>query len=370
MFVFGAVLSLPGTLLGLPEVQAQFRLTLADRGAFVSALFVGLLIGSVLSGPLVDRLGQRASLVVSALLVAVCFPLLTMASTLTLAGAALGAVGLVCAGMNTAANALCSDLFPEERARRMNGIALMVGLGGLALPTVAALADGVLSWRAIVVGLGGLAALVGIAGAGARLPASMLRDEETAGGGFAHFARQPGFAWFCLLLMLGAATESSIAGWTSTFLIEAGFTPESATWALSSHWLGLVVGRLLFSGRVDRAKSTAIVRGAAAGALCIAMFVAARATWALAIGPFTIGLAIAVVVPTSLALAGERYRGNAGTLFGMLLTLAQVGGIMVPSLIGLVADAAGVRAGLSLLVVNGILIAAVTRRASHTAPVA
>lgn len=158
-----------------------------------------------------------------------------------------------------------------------------------------------------------------------------------------------------------------MAGWTSTFLTSVGFSAEAATWALSSHWLGLIVGRLLFSGRVDRVKRAAIVRAAVAGAVCVLLFVIARAPAALAAGPFVIGVAIAVIVPTSLAFAGDRHPGNPGTLFGALLTLAQVGGIVLPALIGAVAERAGVRAGLSILGLNCLLVAVVAGRAGRSA---
>lgn len=365
MFVFGIILSLPGTVVGLPEAAAQFGLALADRGVMISTLFIGLLIGSLLSGPIVDALGQRASLAASAALVAVCLPLFALAATFAAAASALAALGVACAGMNTAANALSSDLFPAERGRRMNVIALMVGLGGLALPTATALAVNVISWRAIVFSGGAVAALVALAGAVVRAPAVPVR---TAGwGAFADVLRQPGFGWCCVLILFGAATEASLAGWISTYLGSIGFGASAATWALSSHWLGLVAGRLLFSTRVDRAKAAAIRRAALAGSGCTVLFVLLPAPWVLAL-PFATGLAIAVVVPTTLALAGERYRVNAGTLFGTLLTLAQVGGMVMPALVGAVAEGFGVRAGVSLVAVNGLVIAAATQRARGARP--
>jgi fucose permease len=366
MFVFGLILGLPGTVLGLAEVAVQFQLTLADRGTLISTLFVGLLLGSVASGPLVDAAGQRASLAISAALVALCLPLLAAATSFALAAAAMGALGLAAAGMNTAANALSSDLFPHERGRRMNGIALVVGFGGLAMPLATALGAGTISWRTVVHGGAALAGLVALAGALASTPAATTSGSGLgARSAFRTVSRQPGFVWFGLLLMLGAATEAAMAGWTSTFLTVAGFSPEGATWALSSHWLGLIAGRVIFSRRVDRLKDAAIARAAVCGAACLLVFVALPWTAVLVTGPFAIGLAIAVIVPTSLAFAGDRYPGNAGTLFGVLLTLAQVGGIVVPALIGLIAERAGVRAGLSVLVVNCLVVASVSRRAAR-----
>jgi fucose permease len=165
--------------------------------------------------------------------------------------------------------------------------------------------------------------------------------------------------------MLGAATEASMAGWTSTFLASAGFTAEGATWALSSHWLGLIAGRIVFSSRIDRMKREAIVRAAVAGAACIVLFVAVPSAVILALGPFAIGVAIAVIVPTSLALAGDRYPDYSGALFGVLLTLAQLGGITLPALIGVVAERSGLRAGLSILAINCVLVALVTQRTAR-----
>jgi len=68
------------------------------------------------------------------------------------------------------------------------------------------------------------------------------------------------------------------------------------------------------------------------------------------------------LMPTSLALAGERIRGNPGALFGVLLTVAQVGGIVLPASIGLVAEQTSVRLGLSLLVVSFGAITLIVRR--------
>jgi len=347
---------------------AELGLTLADRGTLISALFVGLLIGSLVSGPLVDALGYRASLALSAASVAVCLPLLAMAPTATLMGAALSALGLAAAGMNTAANALSSDLFPDERARRMNRLAVFFGLGGLAMPAAIVLASGAASWRAVVVGGGVLAALVAVACARVRLGASVPARTQSTIGAFRDVAGQPGFVWFAILLMLGGGNEASMAGWTSTYLNASGFSAAAATWTLSSHWLGLIFARVLLSTRIEHAKRATIMRSALCGAVCVATFVSVPVPAVLALAPFAIGFAIALVVPTALALAGDRYAGNAGTLFGLLLTLAQVGGITLPAAIGFVSDRSGLHVGLSLIVASYLLVAAATRPAARPAP--
>lgn len=373
MLVFGVVLGLPGTVLGLPETVAEFGLTLTGRGTLISALFVGLLVGCLLSGALVDALGYRASLAVSLGLIAIAMPLLAMARTAVLAGTAIVALGVAAAGVNTASNALSSEFFPGERARRLNRLAILAGIGGLTMPVAISLSSAGVSWRAIVVAGGALSATLALScawvppvDAGRRKAAPTgLGQPDWPLNAIRRFAGQPGFAWLGLALLLGGGNEAALAGWISTYVQAEGFSASAATWVLASHWLGLIVARALLSRRVERMKTAAIVRCAIAGAVCVALFVVFRAPGWLAIGPFVIGFAIALVVPTTLALAGDRYPGNTGALFGLLLTLLQVGGIAIPAIIGLVADRAGLRPGVSVIALSCVCVAAVVRLALH-----
>ena len=370
MFVFGMMLGLPGTVLGQSDTVAQFGLTLADRGLLIATLFAGLLVGSFLSGALVDSLGQRLALVVSSLLVAVALPLLASASNAAVASSVLFALGAAAASINTASNAISSELFPDQRARRMNGIAIMVGLGGLTMPTATVLASELVTWRAVVVGGGVLSAVVAALAVSSREAVSR-HDPGAASGrtstsaALRQFARQPGFAWFLLLILLAGANEASMAGWTSTFVIASGFSASQATAVLSSHWLGLILSRASFSSRVDQAKAVAVERSAALSALAVLVLVVSGSPSLALIGPFVVGMCMALVMPTSLALAGERIRGNPGALFGVLLTVAQVGGIVLPASIGLVAEQTSVRLGLSLLVVSFGAITLIVRRVTR-----
>jgi fucose permease len=168
--------------------------------------------------------------------------------------------------------------------------------------------------------------------------------------------------------MLAGGNEASMAGWTSTFLVASGVSASAATIILSSHWLGLIFSRLIFSRLVDRAKAAAIERSAVAGAVLLLVLVTSSGPLVLAAGPFFIGMAIALVMPTSLALGGARVAGNPGTLFGTLLTLAQVGGMVLPASIGVVAERAGVRPGLAILVASCGAIVLVVRHISHSVP--
>ena len=363
MLVFGVVLGLPGTVLGLPDTAAEMGLSLTGRGSLIAALFTGLLIGSVVSGPMVDVFGYRVSLGVSAALVAVTMPLVALARTAPLAGAAIAALGVAAAGVNTASNALSSDLFPGDRARRMNRLAILAGIGGLMMPMATVLASAAVSWRTIVVSGGVMAALVALACVWVPPVTSPTSSPHSTREALRRFAGQPGFVWLCAALLLGGGNEAAMAGWISTYLQGAGFSTSAATWLLASHWLGLIVARVTLSPRVEQMKAAAVVRSAIGGAVCVASFVIVQAHGWLAVSPFFIGVAIALVVPTTLAFAGDRHPGNPGALFGLLLTLLQVGGIAMPVTIGLVSDRAGLRVGLSAVALSCLCVAVAVRLA-------
>jgi fucose permease len=361
MLVYGIVLGLPGTVLGLPETAAELGLTLTSRGSLISALFVGLLIGSLLSGPVVDAIGYRGSLGLSSGLVALALPVLALVRTPQLAGAAIVALGVAAAGMNTASNALSSDLFPGDRARRMNRLAILVGIGGVMMPVATVVSSVAVSWRTIVVAGGVLAALVALACAWVPPAVAVASRPQSMAEAIRRFARRPGFLWLCAALLLGGGNEAALAGWISTYLQAAGFSSSTATWVLASHWLGLILARVTLSPRVERTKAAAVIRSAVVGALCVAALVVVRTTALLAILPFVVGVAIALAVPTMLALSGDRHPGNTGALFGLLLTLLQIGGIALPAAIGFVSDRAGLRPGLSIVVVSCLCVAAFVR---------
>src|SRR5690242_8886234 len=156
MVVFGMLLALPGTVIALPEFSERFHLTLSARGLFIAALFGGLLLGSLISGPVVDRFGYRFSIAVPAATIAALLPAFTLAASYRPAVLALLGLGLSSATLNTAANALASDLFPLERGRRMTMLAVAFSLGGLLLPTTIAAAAHFISWRAVLLSGAGL----------------------------------------------------------------------------------------------------------------------------------------------------------------------------------------------------------------------
>jgi MFS family permease len=353
MLVFGLVLSLPGTIVASPDV-ASYQLGLIERGALVSALFAGMLAGCLLFGVVVERAGQRVALIAATAGAGVCLMLVAAAPGAAALGVALAALGMSCAGMNIASNALASELFPSGRAKRLNTIGIMAALGGLAMPLLASVGATQLSWRAIVVSAGVLSIAVAVVATRVAVP---VRPRGDWWGAARTLAGRPGFGAIGLLVMLGAANEAGVAGWTTSHLIGGGIDSRTATAVLATHWLGLIVGRLALAGRVEQWKAPAIAVAGAGGALCFMLF--AFVPSLQLVMPFAIGVAIALIVPTALALGGDRFPGNEGALFGLLLTTAQIGGMTMPAFVGTVAERSSLGVGIAVMAATSATIACV-----------
>jgi fucose permease len=78
---------------------------------------------------------------------------------------------------------------------------------------------------------------------------------------------------------------------------------------------------------------------------CLILLSARSLVW-LVIGTALIGLSYGPIFPTTLAIAGDRYRERAGTVFGLLFSIALMGGMSFPWAVGQLSQRFGVHAGM------------------------
>lgn len=346
IFVFGIVMAVLGTLFGLPEMRARLEMDLARQGNMFLLLYAGIFLAALVSGPAIDAIGNKVILVVSSLLVAAGMTGFALAHSY--ASAAMPAVLLGCGGggLNTSANALVSDLYGEQRGPMLNILGIFYGIGALCIPLLAGM---IVGHFPIAPQLFFCAAL---AGGCALLFLAMRFPEASASRSFSwreavKVARYPGVLLLGFLLFCQSGNEASVAGWTSTYVGEAGLRPETATFTLAAYWAALMAGRLLVARVLKSVGKEQLVLASGAGALLgAALLLASRSELMLLAGVLVIGLSYAGVFPTALAIAGDAYRKLAGTVFGLLFALALVGGMSFPWAVGHVSQALGVRYGM------------------------
>lgn len=357
MFVFGIVLAVLGVLFGLPEMRDRVDSNLAQQGDIFLMLFFGVLISTLLTGPIFDNFGSKTVLATSAAIVTAALVWFSIARSFPAAAIAALALGFGGGGLNTAANALIADLYVEERGAMLNYLGIFFGVGALFIPLLAAVITNVLSISQLLI----IGASLAFACALAYILLPFPPPRETAG--FSIFAsiaasrRHPGVMLFAILLFFQSGNESAIGGWTSTYVGETGASPQVATWVLAGYWAALMAGRLLSANLVNKVGKERLVLwsaiGSAAGAAILFM---APSLTALALGAIIIGLSFAAIYPTTLAMAADQYQRNAGTIFGLLFAVGLTGGMLFPWALGHISQAAGVRAGMVLPLIGAVMI--------------
>ncbi len=357
MFIFGVVLALLGTLFGLPAMRERLGVNLAQQGDLFLLLFAGVCFATVAVGPLIDRFGNKLVLLVSAVLVTLALLEFSAAHSMLSAGIASLVIGLGGGGLNTACNVLTSELYEGNRGPMLNLLGIFYGFGALFIPLLAAGITSLLPMPELLLFTAMLPAMGAIAYAALPFPPAR-EGHGMSWREVVEVVRYPGLLLFAALLFLESGNEAVLAGWTSTYLGNAGATARLATWVLAGYWAGLMFGRLSATRLLRYFRDVQLVLLSALGAMAgCAILLGARSVPALAAAVCFTGFALSPIYPTSLAMIGDRYRRYAGTVFGVIFAIGLAGGAMFPWAVGQIAQARSVHAGLVLLLAGACAVA-------------
>jgi fucose permease len=365
MFIFGLVLALLGTLFGLPAMRERLGVDLAQQGDLFLLLFAGVCFATVAVGPLIDRFGNKLVLLISAVLVAVALVEFAEAKSMLAAVIAALVIGLGGGGLNTSCNVLTSELYGGNRGRMLNLLGIFYGFGALFVPLLAASITSLLPMSRLLLVTAVLPAIGAVAYA--VLPFPPARE----GHGMTwrevlEVVRYPGLLLFGIALFVESGNEAVLAGWTSTYLGEAGARAQLATWILAGYWAGLMLGRLTATRLLRYFRDVQLVLLSALGSMAgCAILLGARSVPLLAAAVFFTGFAFSAIYPTTLAMIGDRYQRFAGTVFGVLFAMGLAGGAVFPWAVGQISEAHTVRTGMVIPLAGACAVAAAVVMIKH-----
>jgi predicted MFS family arabinose efflux permease len=336
----------------IPVLQAAHGLDKAALGLALLGMALGAVIAMPLTGPATARYGSRRCTVVAGVVYAtgLCLPFvapghMALAAAMLLLGGANGAMDVA---MNTQASAI-------ERAYGraiMSSFHAFFSLGGVAGALLAggAMAAGVPP--AVAMGLSGVAITVAVLAAGR----SLLHGGD--GGG--HAFGLPGRAalGIGLLTLLALLAEGAVLDWSAVYLAsDTGASTAAAAVGYAAFSATMTLGRLT-GDRVVRRFGAGRTLGLSALLAGAALLLALSGGTVMGVVGFGLaGLGLANAVPI-LFSAGSRLPGMApGVGVAMVATLGYAGFLAGPPLIGVAAEAVGLRWAL-LVIVPGLLVVA------------
>jgi len=165
------------------------------------------------------------------------------------------------------------------------------------------------------------------------------------------------FAWVGAFLFV--ASELGFSNWVATYLrVEAGFTPQMASYGLSVFWLSILVGRYFNTFLPTGLKEKRVISlQAACGAASLALILLAHNVPLVFIGIALVGLSMAGILPWVLAYANRHNPGQSGLISGFIQIGVGIGMLLGPGMIGLIYDATSLMAAMYVTIILLILLA-------------
>jgi MFS family permease len=329
----------------LPMLREQLGLSDAQLGVVLLALAGGAAVAMPASGALAARRGAGWAIIVAAAPLAVLFPLPALMPDGTALLAASVGLGMALGSMDVGMNARGAEIEQGWGAAIMSSFHAGWSLGGLLGASFVGLMA--VCGVGLVATLAGAAVLILLLA----LPCVLLRAPPPArirstGRRFA----LPSRAMLAVSALAGLCfvSEASVMDWSGVYLrSELGASVAASASGFAGFSAAMVVGRLLGDVVVRRFGPPSVVRVSgltAAAGLAIGLVspfpIVSVAGFAL------VGLGLSNVVPVTISAASWR-GGPAGV--AMAATFGYGGLMGGPPIIGLVADAAGLRAALCLV---------------------
>lgn len=324
MFVFGVVLLLMGSLL------PTLKLSGSRAGSLGSFPLIGILLASVVIGPILDKLGAKVALAVSLFLISAALAVMpSLVSFSALAAAAL-VYGLGAGVVNAATNTLVSTLSQSGRGTALNLLGFSFSLGAVVVPLLMSFTGKRFPPAIVLYALSAATLLVWLFVLLQRFPIPARANTPLAQ--LLKVWRHPLVWLFAALLFLESGNENCMfvwAGKTAQDLLHT--SPQRAQMALLGLSAAMGAGRLTAAGILRWMGTRNMVLLSCVIACAGAAIVFTTQSFPGVIAGFSIiGFGLSAIYPTALGIAGDHFPRETGTVFGAVIAVSLVGGISGP----------------------------------------
>ena len=352
VFVINGMLALSiGSL--LPYIRDARGLEYAFCGLIVSLHSIGNLASSFASGALFSIIGRKKCILIFNSFFALSYLMIIFGNHNFFIAAAFFMTGLARGATSNFCNKAINELAPGK-ASILNGLHAMFAIGAFAFPLILIaltssneanwiyacyfmLIMGILSWLIYYM-----------------IPLkndSVEKSEKHSQGGFGFF-KEPLFYICTLTMFFYLCAEQGVIGWMITYFKDTELLPASLSQVTASVlWIMILAGRLLTawaSTKVHKEKLLVCMGLGLVGFFFLLLF--SRSLPLILVGIMGFGFSMAGIYPTTVSFTGALIQ-KYSLAWSFILTLASIGSIIMPSIIGKIAETAGIYYGMSSIVV-------------------
>lgn len=350
VFIMNGMLALSiGSL--LPFIRDERGLDYAFSGMIVSLHSVGNLLASFVAGMLPIAIGKKKSILFFNAFFTFSYLLIIMGGNRWFLALAFFLTGLARGATSNFCNSAVNGLAPGS-AWLLNGLHAMFAIGAFLFPIILTfltnadasnwiyaayfmLAMGILSWMLYLIH---------------PVEQDKVEKKQSTKSGWGFF-KEPLFYICTLTLFFYLCAEQGVIGWMITYFKDTKLLPESLSQITASVlWVMILAGRLLTAWLSTHYKKENLL--VVMGVGLVAFFVLllfGRTTPLIIFGIMGFGFSMAGIYPTTVSITGkiiEKYP----MAWSYILTFASCGSILMPTIIGSIAEKAGIYYGMSSIV--------------------
>ncbi len=340
MLVFGITIVSLGSLAN--ELKEKFLLSNYDSGTLFSILPFGLIIGSVVFGPVADRYGYKNLISLAAVGIFIGFEGIAYSNDINLLRAFIFLFGISSGVINGATNSIVVDLSDEHKGPNLSVLGIFFGLGALGMPLVFSLLIEKVAPLQLVAGLGWLTLAAGIAYQFVSFPPA----KQTQGAIKVEWNKliKPILLLISFFLFFQSSLESIITNWTTIYIGSRALMSESmALIALSVHMLGMVLMRVVTSTVLRSMPQVRILW------LCLALLLLGVTMMHLGTNRFLViaglflsGAGLSAGFPVMLGFVGNHFPTISATAISFVFVVALIGNMLINYLTGIIIQRYGV----------------------------
>jgi fucose permease len=340
ILLFGIVLISLGSI--LPHLRDRFELSNLSTGSLLTILPFGLLIGSLLFGPFVDRYGYKILLLASGLMIFLGLEGIVYTSNIAILRIAVFLIGFGGGAINGGTNAMAADTAEGDRGARLSLLGVFFGVGALGVPLLLGLLTHILPYDKILFWIGIFVLLSTISFLLIKFPP----PKQPRGFPIKEAGRLIKNPWIILtgfVLFIQSGMEGLANNWSTTFLQDnKEFLDQHALFSLTCLVAGMTTMRLILGWALHHMKSSRVLIGSIglsiAGSLLVLLADTHMATYA---GMAILGAGLSACFPVVMGYVAGRYSGLSGTALSIVLVLALLGNMACNYGMGLMANAFG-----------------------------
>lgn len=351
----------------IPSIQQQLHLDEAQLGAVLFALPAGLMGMLPVTGWLLRRFSSRSTMLVGSLLFCAMLAILgfaTHAWQLVLVLLCFGASRNL---FNISLNAQSlgvQALYDRYIIAGFHGIWSVAGFGGAALGTLAVSLDLPPSWHFLLVSLPLMVLVV-------LFYPRILHQLPSPDERKTRFSFNKGLLKWGLTCFASMACEGTMYDWSGIYFKKAVHASgKGSTLAFVVYMVAMTIGRFTGDRLTNRFGIKTMLQYSGA-LICCGLLLAALLPYGITagLGFIMAGFGVSCVVPLVFTMAGKSTAMSSGPAIAAVSTIGYIGFLLVPPMVGFIAQASSLRWSFAFIAIFGALITVFVSQAASSLPV-